>query len=129
MWLTGDQSALTSNTVTKSGIVGISDELSPVPVGNARTGPGERILDAIKERGVGLKFARGTGYNSRPSPEKFESTNCSTTHFAVRLVQLIAVESVRTWLGVAGRFIGEGFRVRIQLSGIYGLEWLLIVFS
>ena len=48
-----DQSALTSNTVTKSGIVSVPDDECPVPVDNARTALGERILDATKERGWG----------------------------------------------------------------------------
>ena len=59
----------------------------------------ERILNAIEEGsgGEGLKFAKATGSDPRPSLEESESTNRSIER-SVKLVPLMAENQTRTWL-------------------------------
>lgn len=50
------QSALASDTVAQSGMVGVLDKLCPVPMDYARPGFDEGILDTIKEGSGGIEI-------------------------------------------------------------------------
>ena len=52
----GNQRALACNAIAKSGIVGVPDELRPVPVDDTRPRFDEGILDAIKEGRGGVEI-------------------------------------------------------------------------
>ena len=52
----GNESTLTGNTVAQSGIVGVPNELRPVPVDDTRPRFDEGILDAIKEGRGGVEI-------------------------------------------------------------------------
>ena len=80
---------------------------------------------------MGLKLARGTRYNSlKTLAGKVRIDELFDCAFRREAGSIDRCEINEDLAGsIAGRFIREGFRVRIQLGEICGLEWPLVVFS
>ena len=58
----GNESALTSNPIAESGIVGVSDELRPVTMYDPRPGLDEGVLDVTKEGWIGIEVRKSHSF-------------------------------------------------------------------
>ena len=122
----GNEGALTSNTVAKSRVVGVPDELRPVTVDDAGPGLDKRVFDPIEEGGVGIEIGNGDGFQLKTLAGKVRidelfniaiGSNCASS-----------VEGSEICEDFAGRpvcgFVDEGLRVCEQFGDVDGLKEL-----
>jgi len=120
----GNERALASNTITESRLVGAPDELRPVTVDDGGPTLDQRILDAIKEGGIGVEI------------RKSDSFQFETLAGKVRIDELLdltigrvgSVDGCEICEDLAGRFVrrfvDEGLLVWVQISDVDGLKEL-----
>lgn len=120
----GNEGALTSNTIAKSGVVSVPDELCPVAVDDAGPGLDKRVLDAIEEGGVLIEIGDGNSFQLKTFAGKISVDEL--LDLAIRGVG--SVDGGEVCEDLAGRFVcwlvDEGLLVRVQVSDVYGLEEL-----
>lgn len=126
----GNERALASDTVAKSGIIGAPDELGPIAVDDGGPSLDKRVFDAIKEGWVGIEIRESDGFQFKTLAGK------------VRIDELLDLTIGRIGGAIDGceirenlarrsvrRFVDKGLLVRVQVSDVDGLQELSCSFS
>ena len=120
----GNERALTSNTITKSRIVGASDELCPVTVNDGGPSLDKRVFDAIEEGGVGIEIRRSDSFQFKTLAGKVRIDEL----LDLTIGRVGPVDGREICENLAGRFVcrfvDKGLRVWVQLRNVDGLKEL-----
>lgn len=120
----GNQGALTSNAITKGGIVGVPDELGPITVDDGRPSLDKWVFDAVEEGGVGFETGEGNSFQLESLAGKVRIDEL--LDIAVRGVGSVDSGEIRE--DIAGRFVcrfvDESLLVRVQIRDVDGLKEL-----